>query len=759
MQVERFTNQTAQYFDAVEEQAKFLQVANARRTTRLMNDFQKKQEKSRTKGEALAASWVPYDTPKKLMDAWAHYIKESSERAILTMDALRESSDNYYDHLAKGCPPVLIYDYEVIVEGRNLPRPCNYMLLKIIPPEGTETFDDKRPYVIIDPRAGHGAGIGGFKNDSQVGVALRGGHPVYFVAFHPMPEPHQEVAHVTHAEAAFLREVIARHPKSSKPVVVGNCQGGWAAAILAAVYPDLVGPIVLNGAPMSYWSGTMGQDPMRYSAGLTGGIVPALLSADLANGVFDGANLVQNFEMLNPGRNWFRKYYDLYTNIDGDDERFLEFQKWWSGFYYMTEEEFRWILDNLFIGNKLSKNEAFLEPGRPIDLKTIKSPIIVFSSFGDNITPPDQALNWIADTYSDESEIEILGQRILYMLHDAVGHLGIFVSSSVARREHTQMASTLKTIESLPPGLYKLQIERQKGKGNDAKFEVSFARKTIDQMLEETSERNEEKAFAGVARMSESLEDMYDSTVGPMLKTMNSSQSGEVTRGLHPLRLTNGAFASANPFMFWPTMAATAVKQSRKPNLAKTPFHYWEELMADQIEYGWDALKDWREALIENSFLTFWASPQAVEYGKSLSFRRPKVPMQDLHSLTSIQNALKKIDKGGVAAAIVRIVFMIADSRDEVRSEKLERFNEVVTTWTPFKSMDPKERSFLIHDQTLIVRFEMEAGYNALPTLLKTEKEKTLAYKALMHIIGKEEDMPPNSLELWRSLKKTFKWG
>jgi hypothetical protein len=34
-------------------------------------------------------------------------------------------------------------------------------------------IDKKRPYIIIDPRAGHGPGIGGFKADSQVGVALR----------------------------------------------------------------------------------------------------------------------------------------------------------------------------------------------------------------------------------------------------------------------------------------------------------------------------------------------------------------------------------------------------------------------------------------------------------------------------------------------------------------------------------------------------------------------------------------------------------
>ena len=77
----------------------------------------------------------------------------------------------------------------------------------------------------------------------------------------------------------------------------------------------------------------------------------------------------------------------------------------------MTQAEIRWIVDNLFVGNRLSKNEARLETGRPIDLKAIRAPVIVFASHGDAITPPAQALNWIVDTYADEREIEIRGQR------------------------------------------------------------------------------------------------------------------------------------------------------------------------------------------------------------------------------------------------------------------------------------------------------------------------------------------------------------
>ena len=88
------------------------------------------------------------------------------------------------------------------------------------------THDWKRPYMIVDPRAGHGAGIGGFKPDSQVGVALHDGHPVYFVVFRPHPEPGQTLADVMRAKAEFVAEIARRHPQSPKPIIVGNCQGG-----------------------------------------------------------------------------------------------------------------------------------------------------------------------------------------------------------------------------------------------------------------------------------------------------------------------------------------------------------------------------------------------------------------------------------------------------------------------------------------------------------------------------------------------------
>ena len=62
------------------------------------------------------------------------------------------------------------------------------------------------------------------------------------------------------AEAAFLERVIALHPKSEgKPVVIGNCQAGWQILMTAAVRPELFGPIIIAGSPVSYWAGWSGR--------------------------------------------------------------------------------------------------------------------------------------------------------------------------------------------------------------------------------------------------------------------------------------------------------------------------------------------------------------------------------------------------------------------------------------------------------------------------------------------------------------------
>ena len=199
------------------------------------------------------------------------YQRDFWERAILFWDTLRQRADNMIAHERAGKPPLLDFDYETILDARRFERPVNYALLRITR-YADKCLEDcldpaKPPVLIVDPRAGHGPGIGGFKRESEVGIAMHEGYPVYFAVFFPEPSPGQTMADVLHTLRRFAEEVSRRH-EGKAPVLYGNCQAGWAIAILAADCQGLVGPAVLNGSPLSYWAGESGVNPARVSGGL-----------------------------------------------------------------------------------------------------------------------------------------------------------------------------------------------------------------------------------------------------------------------------------------------------------------------------------------------------------------------------------------------------------------------------------------------------------------------------------------------------------
>ncbi|MCC3246285.1 DUF3141 domain-containing protein [Methylocystis sp. WRRC1] len=693
------------------------------------------------------------------LDAAATYAKDAVRRTILTLDVLRERADNDAAHEAAGAPPVLSYETELVLDGRNLSHPVNYELLRIVAPQGVQTFDWKRPYLIIDPRAGHGAGIGGFKSDSQVGVALHDGHPVYFLVFRPHPEPGQTLADVMRAEAEFVREIARRHPKSPKPIIVGNCQGGWATMVLAAANPDITGPLVINGSPLAYWSGRLGENPMRYNGGLLGGLATVLFLADLGHGEFDGAHLVSNFELLNPSRNFFGKYYDLFANVEQNRDRFLEFERWWGGFHYMTEAEIRWIVEQLFVGNQLSRGEARIERGRRLDFKAIRSPIIVFASWGDNITPPPQALNWIVDTYADEHEIKICGQRIVYMIHNKVGHLGIFVSSSVAKKEHAEVTSTMKTIEALAPGLYEMQIEEETGEGFHKRFRVSFAERRISDILAiDEDDRAEEADFAAVARLSQLNADAYDLLLRPLVQSLATPQSAQWMRDAHPARLQRRVFSSRNPLLAWlPTAAEQARAERNRTVVDDNPFVLAERLWASGVEQALDFWRDWRDACYETAFLTLYGGPVMHWAGRFNNFTRTHKDANELRLMPQAQAALMNLARGGFPEAVIRMLLLLSEARGSVRRDRLERSAHILSRDEPFASLGAQRRAQLIHEQSIIVEFEREAAIDTLPLLLPSLEERAKAIAAVEFVAGAIDEMEPRTLKMLQRLRNVLK--
>src|SRR5258705_1203653 len=133
------------------------------------------------------------DSLPRLFASAFEYLVDTGQRSVLFLDVMRQRGVQYREHLAETAPHVLNYAVDLIIDGRKLQRPVNYGLVRVAPPSGVEIDTRRRPFVVVDPRAGHGPGIGGFKADSQIAVAVQAGHPCYFLGFPPRPQPGQTI--------------------------------------------------------------------------------------------------------------------------------------------------------------------------------------------------------------------------------------------------------------------------------------------------------------------------------------------------------------------------------------------------------------------------------------------------------------------------------------------------------------------------------------------------------------------------------------
>ncbi len=559
--------------------------------------------------EAANTEEVAEETPSPLswmFDAWNYQI-DSWQRSVLFLDTLRQRADNMIEHEENGMPPLLDFKYEMVLDARTFDSPANYALLKITEIEDVclkDCFDpEKPPVIIVDPRAGHGPGIGGFKRDSEVGIAMHEGYPVYFVMFYPDPEPHQTVSDVLQALRKFTEKAKKLHGGKA-PILYGNCQAGWMLTILAADCEGLAGPVITNGSPLSYWASSEEGNPMQIMGSLAGGVWISRFLADLGNGTFDGAWLVQNFERLNPANALWEKYYNLYANIDTERDRFLEFERWWTGFYSLSEEEITTTVENLFVGNKLERGELVLDDGCTIDLKKITNPLLIFASHGDNITPPRQALHWIRQVYPTTADLKKAGQRIAYMINEHVGHLGIFVSAKVAKLEHRAMLEHVREMEYLKPGLYEMKIINPTNNPDcrHDQYEVQFE----ERQIEDLCESQPSEPFDAVRRISEQNDTLYRWTLRPWVQAFANPLTADMLKNTHPMRLSRKMFSKQlNPWMWHTAWLAKLVEDQRIDKANTTPegtLYEAEQTASQQIAKALHDMSDARDKAMHGLF-------------------------------------------------------------------------------------------------------------------------------------------------------------
>jgi hypothetical protein len=410
----------------------------------------------------------------------------------------------------------------------------------------------------------------------------------------------------------------------------------------------------------------------------------------------------------------------------------------------------QFLVDQLFVGDKLTRNELRSSDGTTFDLRNVTSPIIVFTSMGDNISPPQESLGWILDLYRDVDDIRATGRTIVYCLNPTVGHLAIFVSSKVAAKEDEEMVRLMDLIDCLPPGLYEMVISPRDpvATSGTGTWISRFEARTLDDIraFGRNSEADD-RAFATVARMSELFHSMYCTFLQPAVRATATEPAAEIARKLHPMRLSYTAFADSNPLMQGVEKLATEVKAMRQPADLDNPFLQLQKQVSDQIVSALDAYRDARDRMQEELFFAIFGSPVV----QGLFGLNTGQKVRELPGTTPAKRAAEKaqttaygakLDTGGFDEALVRaVLYVVAAERalDERCAHALYAARK------DLRQLPLDQYKTLVRDQFFVLLLERERAVEALATLVREPDERAELLRRTIAVIG--AGGPPTAAE------------
>lgn len=355
-----------------------------------------------------AAEWAaaPIDAALAVHEGWTSYASSALARGRLTPLAFLEDAAEWWRASTVRTSPTWASPYRVV---RTWPQA---RLLDF-----SASGADSAPALILPPQAGHASTIVDYSPEqSQVRTAMAAGLTRAY-ALDWLAATAATSSSTVEDYVAILDDAIAT---IGGPVhLVGDCQGGWLAAIYAALRPANVRSIALGGAPIDCHAGDSAiQEWVRRVAG-GGSMTPYRALVSLGGGNHLGINQIRGFKMLEPAQETVR-LAGLWGNIHDPAyvRRFVDFTTWFEWGQDIPGAFYLWIVEHLFQRNELHRG-VLVVGGEVVDLGRIAVPVFLLAGTRDHITPSAQmfALADLVSTAASDVHTHLV---------DA-GHLGLFM--------------------------------------------------------------------------------------------------------------------------------------------------------------------------------------------------------------------------------------------------------------------------------------------------------------------------------------------
>lgn len=228
--------------------------------------------------------------------------------------------------------------------------------------------------------------------------------------------------------------IVAIDDLGGRVNLVGLCQGGWLAAMIAARFPDKINALVLAGAPIDTDAGNGPIKRMVHASPLS--FYEELVA--LGGGLMKGRFMLQGWKNMHPGQHYVQDYIDLYEHID--DPAFVAqeetFKSWYENPIDLPGRWYLQVIKQIFKENRLARGE-FIGLGRKLNLRDIVCPVYLLGGAEDDITAPEQVL--AAADYVGTPKEQIAQKTV------PGGHIGLFMGSRTLREYWPSIAGWIVT--------------------------------------------------------------------------------------------------------------------------------------------------------------------------------------------------------------------------------------------------------------------------------------------------------------------------
>jgi poly(3-hydroxyalkanoate) synthetase len=281
------------------------------------------------------------------------------------------------------------------------------------------------PTLVLPPQAGHSSSIVDFSAEQSQMQVIRAAGLERVFSLEWIGATQATKDYEVDDYLAFVERSIEH---IGGPVnLIGDCQGGWLAAIYAALHPEHVNTLTLAGAPIDFH---VGGGPIAEWVRLlcsTGDMsfYEALVAS--RGGVMAGDYILGGFIAIKPD-NEVSKQLGLLADLDDPvhRRRYADFEDWFKHTQDIPGAFYLWIVRELFRDNKLISGELEIG-GDKVDLSRLSMPLHLLGGETDHITPPPQVFA-AADAMTTP-------ERDVTRRTTSGGHLGLFMGRE-ALRDH-----------------------------------------------------------------------------------------------------------------------------------------------------------------------------------------------------------------------------------------------------------------------------------------------------------------------------------